>query len=959
MRYLFPTLFLCGIFGTALRAEEAERPLAAARQHLQKGRYAEALEAYGEIDKTGVAPAQVAIGRSRCFQAEGKWKEATAALKDAVKKNPRHAKLWARLAEVQFLQGRFEETNRAITQALEIDKDSPLAHLVQADLLAATGKLIEADAGYLWFVRYYNRAQPTDAETLLLVARGTNQYARWNSASQNFNFVINTLCPDALADDPEHWQALALSGGLLIEKYNRAQAKPELRKALAVNPRAADVHARLAQAAFADYEIEYARQFVQRTLEIDPHHIVALQVRADLELSEGKLAEALATLKQALAVNPHDENTLGRVAACYLIQDGPPTEEKLRELLKQFSNDKNTNIATDSRFSRLVTELAERNPNPGRFLTVLGSQLESRRKFQLAERFYKLAMDRMPMLSQPQTALGMLYMRIGKVADAKKILDRAFDLDPFHVRVSNMRKVIGVLSGYEIISTDHFVIRVDSKLDKVLGHYMAEYLEEEYDKLTKQFGYEPPARTQFEIYNKAKGLSAHAWFSARMVGLPWIQTIGASTGVIVALASPTAVEKQFNWARVLRHEFVHVITLQQTEFNIPHWFTEALAVRNEGYPRPQSWNEMLAKRVPLGEMMNLDNINQSFIRPEKPEDWQMAYCQSELYAEFMVKEFGPETLAKMLDAYRDNLSTAGAIQKVCGVDQPTFERGYLKYVKGIVAKLPETAAAEQLSLADLEKAYEADPENSQMAARFALGLMQAQQTEKARELAEAALEQNPKEPLAAAVMAMLAVRAEDEGEAALFLEEALDRDNPHPQIVEMLAPLWLKAGEFDKAVALYESALKSDPQNTTWIKGLAAVYLKQENTAKLKPLLLTLVTLESDQTAPQKKLAEIFLAEKNFSQALKHAKGALYIDVLDADVHRLLGESQAGLKQFQRAVAEYAVAIELKPGDAVLLFGLAKSHFHAGDKEAARKTLERLLKKHPDHAAGQELQGRL
>ena len=30
--------------------------------------------------------------------------------------------------------------------------------------------------------------------------------------------------------------------------------------------------------------------------------------------------------------------------------------------------------------------------------------------------------------------------------------------------------------------------------------------------------------------------------------------------------------------RLLSHELVHVITLQQTHFNIPHWFTEGLAV---------------------------------------------------------------------------------------------------------------------------------------------------------------------------------------------------------------------------------------------------------------------------------------------------------------------------------------------------------------------------------------------
>ena len=61
---------------------------------------------------------------------------------------------------------------------------------------------------------------------------------------------------------------------------------------------------------------------------------------------------------------------------------------------------------------------------------------------------------------------------------------------------------------------------------------MAEYLEEIYPELTALFGYEPKQRTQIELYNTAKGVTAHQWFSARMIGLPWVQTIGASTGVI-------------------------------------------------------------------------------------------------------------------------------------------------------------------------------------------------------------------------------------------------------------------------------------------------------------------------------------------------------------------------------------------------------------------------------------------
>src|SRR5258708_1082180 len=237
-----------------------------------------------------------------------------------------------------------------------------------------------------------------------------------------------------------------------------------------------------------------------------------------------------------------------------------------------------------------------------------------------------------------------------------------------------MRKVLKLLNSYEAITTEHFVIRVDSQADLILGRYMADFLEEQYPPLVKQFGFEPETRTQFEIYNKSKGLSAHQWFSARMVGLPWVQTIGASTGMIVALASPTASEKPFNWARVLKHEFVHILTLQETNFNIPHWYTEALAAMSEESPRPEIWNQVLSERVPTGGLMNPHKINLGFIRPKAPLDWQMAYCQSRLYAQFMIDGFGPDKTGELLACYRNGLSTDQAIPKVFGIEKPAFEK---------------------------------------------------------------------------------------------------------------------------------------------------------------------------------------------------------------------------------------------------------------------------------------------
>ena len=212
---------------------------------------------------------------------------------------------------------------------------------------------------------------------------------------------------------------------------------------------------------------------------------------------------------------------------------------------------------------------------------------------------------------------------------------------------------------------------------------MSRYLESIYSNMTSRFGYAPPGRNKIEI------LKNHQWFSGRTVGLPFVPTVGACTGRVVALASPRATKMPFNWARVLTHELVHVITLQQTEFNIPHWYTEALAVESEGFPRPQEWNRMLLERVPgRSKLLNLDTINLGFIRPNEPDDRQMAYCQAQLYARYMLKRFGDDALIKMLMAYRRGLTTDRAIAECFHVDKPDFEKAYLSYLDEVVEDHP-------------------------------------------------------------------------------------------------------------------------------------------------------------------------------------------------------------------------------------------------------------------------------
>lgn len=943
---------------SAIAADSPSEQFDAAREHIQLGRYDEAIEALDALEKgdlKGLDAVEVVLARCEALHAKGDRDTTEQALTAALKQNPKSSALHAQFARLHFERGQWKLASEEVEAAIKSNSDELLARLIQAHLWAEQGDLKQADDGYRWFVRYYNRRQPKDAESLLYVCRGASQYARWHSVSQIFDFCVNTLCPDALKDDKQSWQAHYLSGKLLLEKYNKAQGQPALKAALAINPRATEVLVALGQSAVKDFDWDEAEQRAQQALDVSPKLPAALRILATAKLYFREFDEAEKLLDDALSVNPVDQETLALVATLRMMQDGWPDLNRLKQLVNHLDHISDLKLESPTRFEQIVIDVAGRNPRPGYFLTALGEQVDRFRQHTIAEPLFQQAILLMPQLSEPKTALGQLYMQTGRMDDAKKLLDEAFKADPYHVRVSNMRKVLKVLDDYDTVTTEHFVIRADSKLDKLLARYMAEYLEEVYPELTALYGFEPEQRTQIELYNTAKGLSAHQWFSARMVGLPWVQTIGASTGVIIAMTSPSSLEEPLNWARVMKHEFVHILTLQQTNFNIPHWYTEALAVRSEGYPRPVEWNKLLLERVPKGELKNLDNLSMGFIRAGNQANWNFAYCQSVLYAEYMVERFGEESLAKLLGAYRRNRTTDQAIPEVFGVDKADFEKGYREYLDKVVAQIRQSDDEPEIKPNLVEKNYEKDKKDPKAAAEYAQLMLFIRKRDDARKIAKEVLEKHPDNAIAAFVVGALLMRDDKPQEAIKVLEPAFDRAHPNRRVLELMLRAQLKLKNADQAFELSELGMTHFPYNSDWWKGMAAAAKLTGESQKRRDALKTLTRIESDDPTPRKALAEMELAEGNFEEAYKYARMTLHIDVLDADVHRLLGASLCGLKQYPRAITEYETALELKPGDVDLQLGLAEALIAADRKPDAKKLIDKILDKDPKNEKAQKL----
>jgi tetratricopeptide (TPR) repeat protein len=544
----------------------------------------------------------------------------------------------------------------------------------------------------------------------------------------------------------------------------------------------------------------------------------------------------------------------------------------------------------------------------------------------------------------------MLLMRVGKIDEAHKILEEAFEADRFHLRVSNFRKVLKLLDGYQVITTDHFVIRVDSQLDKLLGGYMAEYLEQIYPELVEKFGFAPPERTQFEIYNKSGGVSGHEWFSARMVGLPWIQTIGASTGVMVAMASPTSAATPFNWARVLRHEYVHIITMQQSGFNIPHWFTEALAVMNEGHPPPASWNDLLVERVAQNKLRTLETLDRGFQRPANSDDWQFTYCQSRLYALYMLDRFGPDSLKNMLAAYRESPSTSAAVKKVFHVDMADFESGYLDFVKRQVADLHKSETHPTKNVEEARHDFEAKPGDAAAGGAYAWALLEGGNASLAKSTARHTLAKHPKEIWSSLVLSRLEADEQQYAKALTRIAPLLDRSAPQRELLMTLIKLKLLDEKPAEAAELAELGLKRFPSQPEFLQGQAAAYAQLDDAPKMTQALKELARISPDDASPRRALAELALKQKRYADAVREAKSALHVDVLDAQIHRALGEAYLGTKEPQKALPELEAASELKPKDDEIELAYAKGLAAVGRKADAKTHLQAILERDAKNA---------
>ena len=168
-----------------------------------------------------------------------------------------------------------------------------------------------------------------------------------------------------------------------------------------------------------------------------------------------------------------------------------------------------------------------------------------------------------------------------------------------------------------------------------------------------------------------------------------------------------------------------------------------------------------------------------------------------------------------------------------------------------------------------------------------------------------------------------------------------------------------QAGDTVQAVACYREASAADPHSAEAAGALGLMLLRTGETEASAPYLLQAVALDPAQPAFRMNLAELHARRGDTAAALGvvEATVAAHPEVWWA--WERLGELQAARRHYPPARDAFARALALRPGDAAILYKLARAECDCGNPAAAEPLLREADVRAPGHEAVMGLQAEL
>jgi cellulose synthase operon protein C len=667
---------------------------------LREGRYGDAILLLEEaLEQTPDALAPL-LFLAELLLETGAYERAEALLREGAAAHPRSARIPLLLGRTLARTGRPVAAEAAFGEAEEKGgADGLLGELHRGELLLAAGRRDEAFGIFDAFIDVYNRSPSLGSRELQAVATAVRHLGVADPAL--FQDALRAY-DEAVAADPGNLEAHLGTGELFLDRFNAPDARKAFRRVLDVRPAHPEALLGLARVAAFEGSTEAVGR-LEEALGTNPRLVPALVLRARLHLAAEDVASAEADLDRALRVDPYSPEARAVAAGLHLVRGD-------REAYRS-----------------LEREALERNPRDGAFFETVAELAGRARLYSDAVAMADRGVRADSLGWGVLTARGLNRLRTGAVPEGRADLERAFEGDPFNVRVKNTLDLLDVMEGFESWEGRRVVLHLDPEDGEALAIHMLEVADRSWEELSARYGHHPPSPIRIEAFRR------RADFSVRTVGITGLGALGVAFGSVLAMESPAARGIEgFHWASVLWHEMAHAVHLSITEHRVPRWFTEGLAVHEErrageGWGGRPSLSFLTAYRAE--RLRPPSELSQAFVRPRYPEEVGYSYVLGSLVAEWIEEAWGFEAILGILEGFLQGRSTAEALRSELGLGEEAMDAAFDawfrdRYAGPLAAAAASEAgrerpAAEGRGAAWLRSRVQADP--ADVEAHLALG----------------------------------------------------------------------------------------------------------------------------------------------------------------------------------------------------------------------------------------------
>lgn len=663
----------------------------------------------------------------------------------------------------------------------------------------------------------------------------------WEQANQQFR----------LATQPANSKAVyKVRWGLLLhERFNNPEAAGLFHEALTKDPSNAEAYLGLAIVSADGFDGK-ATEYAAKAIELDPKLAEAHELMAELALENDDRDAAVAEADKAIALEKDALNAMATHAALDLISDRSP----------------------DAWFGKIMAI----NPGYGEAYARVAHLLEMHYRYEDAVTYYRKAVKADPRLWSAHSALGIDLMRLGKEDEPLAELELSYNNGYRDAATVNSLRLLDSYKNFETFRDDTTILKLKKTEADLLRPYLQAELHTIITTYDQKYHMKLPARVQVEVYPD------HEDFAVRTMGMPGLGALGVTFGEVVAMDSPSARKPgDFNWGATLWHEMSHVYILTATNHRVPRWFTEGLAVHEEGERSPE-WSNRVTPEVLVAirekKLLPLAALDRGFVYPDYPSQVVVSYFQAGSICDFVKAKWGEEKLLEMVHSYAKSQTTTQVVQQGLGLTSEEFDKQYLAWIdkkygteaahfdewrgklKGLVAasqqKQYDTVLAQGPAVVALFPEYVGDANAYELMA----------DANKAKGNAEAeAVElttyehQGGQEPAVLKRLATLEEAAGHQAEAAATLERVnyiypVKNEELHRHLGDLL----YSQKQYDGAIREYFAVVASDPVDKAGAQfHLAQAYLAAGKKDKAEESVLAALEAAPGYRPAQKMLLEL------------------------------------------------------------------------------------------------------